>query len=363
VSTPEASFDARLKGILARVAPGTELHDGLERILRGRTGALIVLGFDRSVEHIANGGFTLDVPFSATRLRELSKMDGAVILDTAGSTIVRAAVQLVPDASLATDETGTRHRTADRVSRQTGYPVISVSKSMNIIALYVDGRRYVLDDTSEILTRANQALATLERYKSRLDEVDASLFALEIENLVTVRDIATTSQRLEMVRRIASEIESYVVELGVEGRLLSLQLNELVAGVETDRALLVRDYLAAAAYKKRKGVESALSQLDALTANELLDLAVVADAYGFTGGSDLLDQSVQARGYRILARVPRLSEVITDRLVAHFAGLQRLLAAGIDDLQQVEGVGEARARSVREGLSRIAESSILERFM
>ncbi len=174
----ETSFDARLKEILARVAPGTELNDGLERILRGRTGALIVLGFDRSVESIANGGFTLDVPFSATRLRELSKMDGAVILDTAGTTIVRAAVQLVPDASLATDETGTRHRTADRVSRQTGYPVISVSKSMNIIALYVDGRRYVLDDTSEILNRANQALATLERYKSRLDEVDSSLFAL-----------------------------------------------------------------------------------------------------------------------------------------------------------------------------------------
>jgi len=363
VTPAETSFDSRLKEILARVAPGTELHDGLERILRGRTGALIVLGFDRSVEHIANGGFTLDVPFSATRLRELSKMDGAVILDTAGATIVRAAVQLVPDASLATDETGTRHRTADRVSRQTGYPVISVSKSMNIIALYVDGRRYVLDDTSEILTRANQALATLERYKSRLDEVNSSLFALEIENLVTVRDIATTSQRLEMVRRIASEIESYVVELGVEGRLLSLQLNELVSGVEHERVLLVQDYLSAASSRKRKGVEIALARLDSLSANELLDLSVIADAYGLAGGGEQMDQPVQARGYRILARVPRLSEVITDRLIAHFNGLQRLLAAGIDDLQQVEGVGEARARSVREGLSRIAESSILERFM
>ncbi len=363
MTSAETSFDARLKEILARVAPGTELHDGLERILRGRTGALIVLGFDRSVEQIANGGFTLDVPFSATRLRELSKMDGAVILDTAGATIVRAAVQLVPDSSLATDETGTRHRTADRVSRQTGYPVISVSKSMNIIALYVYGRRYVLDDTSEILTRANQALATLERYKSRLDEVNSSLFALEIENLVTVRDIATTSQRLEMVRRIASEIENYVVELGVEGRLLSLQLNELVAGVDHDRTLLVRDYLSLASNKKRKGIEIALGQLESLSANELLDLGSIAGAYGFAGGADLLDQSVQARGYRILARVPRLSEVITDRLVAYFGGVQRLLAAGIDDLQQVEGVGEARARSVREGLSRIAESSILERFM
>jgi diadenylate cyclase len=142
-----------------------------------------------------------------------------------------------------------------------------------------------------------------------------------------------------------------------------LQLNELVAGVESDRALLVQDYLATSSYRKRRGIELALAQLDALSANELLDLGAIAAAYGVSGGSDLLDQPLQARGFRILARVPRLSDVITDRLVSHFGGLQRLLAAGIDDLQQVEGVGEARARSVREGLSRIAESSILERFM
>ncbi|MGZ4573244.1 MAG: DNA integrity scanning diadenylate cyclase DisA, partial [Blastococcus sp.] len=213
-----------LRELLGRIAPGTALRDGLERILAGRTGALIVLGYDRVVESLCTGGFALDVALSATRLRELAKMDGAVICDRDATKLLRAAVQLLPDPSIPTDEQGTRHRTADRVAKQTGFPVVSVSKSMNTIALYIGGRRYVLEDSGQILARANQALATLERYKMRLDEVAGTLSALEIEDLVTVRDAMAVSQRLEMVRRIATEIEGYVVELGSDGRLLSLQL-------------------------------------------------------------------------------------------------------------------------------------------
>ncbi|MCW2584805.1 MAG: integrity scanning protein disA, partial [Frankiales bacterium] len=219
-----ATTDDLLRSTLAQVAPGTALRDGLERILRGNTGALIVLGNDKLVDSICTGGFDLDVDFSATRLRELSKMDGAVVITGDLSKIIKASVQLVPDPSIETQETGTRHRTAERVAKQTGNPVISVSQSMKIIALYVDGRRYVLDDSAAILSRANQALATLERYKMRLDEVAGTLSALEIEDLVTVRDAMAVSQRLEMVRRIAAEIEGFVVELGTDGRLLILQL-------------------------------------------------------------------------------------------------------------------------------------------
>ena len=238
-----AAIDPELAAALARVAPGTELRDGLERIMRGRTGALIVLGHDKGIDALISGGFPLDIDFTSTRLRELCKMDGAVIIDSATSKIVRAGTQLVPDPAIPTGETGTRHRTADRVARQTGYPVVSVSKSMHIIALYLKGRRYVLEEPAAILSRANQALATLERYKQRLDEVSRSLSALEIEDLVTVREVCATLQRLEMVRHIANEIRAYLLELGTEGRLVSLQLAELVAGVETDRELVVRDYL------------------------------------------------------------------------------------------------------------------------
>jgi len=359
-TTDRSDENLRLRTTLGSIAPGTTLRAGLERILRGRTGALIVLGTDRTVESISTGGFTLDVPFSETGVRELAKMDGAIILDKDATRIMRAAVHLMPDSSIHSEETGTRHRTADRVARQTGYPVISVSQSMQTIAAYVGETRYVLEGSGQILSRANQALATLERYKLRLDEVSSTLSALEIEDLVTVRDVAVVAQRLEMVMRIAREIEGYVLDLGTDGRLLSLQLDELVTGVDMERELVIRDYLPAG--RRARKPEEVLSELEGLSPGDLVDVAAISRALGL-GASEHLDGAVTPRGYRLLAKVPRLPGTVVDRLVEHFGSLQKLLSAGIDDLQTVEGVGELRARSVREGLSRLAESSILERYV
>ncbi|MFP5347720.1 MAG: DNA integrity scanning diadenylate cyclase DisA [Actinomycetes bacterium] len=353
--------DPLLRQTLAAVAPGTALRDGLERILRGRTGALIVLGMDKTVEALCTGGFIVDVDFSSTRLRELAKMDGAIICDSGATKLLRAAVQLVPDSTIETSESGTQHRTAERVAKQTGFPVISVSQSMHIVALYVGDRRHVLEQSESILGRANQALATLERYKARLDEVAGTLSALEIEDLVTVRDVASVVQRLEMVRRISDEISGYVVELGVDGRLLSLQLDELIGGIGPDRELVIRDYLEAA--KRDRSVADVMEGLAALDSSELVDLNQVARVLALTVGSESLDGAVSARGYRLLSKIPRLPGAIVDRLVDHFDGLQKLLAASIEDLMTVEGVGDQRARAVREGLSRLAESSILERYV
>jgi len=356
----ERSADELLRTTLAAVAPGTELRDGLERILRGRTGALIVLGLDRTIESICSGGFVLDVEFSATRLRELAKMDGAVVVDRDGSRIVRAAVQLLPDPTISTTESGTRHRTAERVAKQSGFAVVSVSRSMQIIALYVAGSRYVLEGSDVIQSRANQALATLERYKARLDEVSGTLSALEIEDLVTVRDVAAVVQRLEMVRRISEEIAGYVVELGTDGRLMSLQLDELVGGVGADRLLVIRDYADATPSDRLAEIHLSLASMDA---NELLDLAHIAQLLGLGLHDDSIDGAVAPRGFRLLSKVPRLPWTIIDRLVQQLGGLQKLLAASVDELMTVDGVGEQRARTVREGLSRLAESSILERYV
>jgi diadenylate cyclase len=354
-----------LRANLALMAPGTALRDGLERILRGRTGALIVLGYDKLVESVCTGGFPLDVEFSATSLRELCKMDGAVVLSSEGTRIVRAGVHLMPDPDIPTEESGTRHRTAERVAKQTGFPVISVSQSMHIIGLYLNGQRHVLDDSAAIMSRANQALATLERYKLRLDEVGGTLSALEIEDLVTVRDAVTVVQRLEMVRRIADEIAGYVVELGTDGRLPALQLDELMAGVEGDRTLVVRDYLPTTGEPQQptRAATEALQDLDLLSATDLVDLVSVAKALGYPGSSEALDAPVSPRGLRLLAKVPRLPGSVVERLVDHFGSLQRLLGATVEDLQAVGGVGETRARGVREGLSRLAETSILERYV
>jgi diadenylate cyclase len=356
---PTSDRDAALRSVLATVAPGTWLRDGLERILRGNTGALIVLGFDEVVDSLCTGGFPLDVKSSATRLRELAKMDGAVVLSSDGARILRAATHLMPDPSVETDESGTRHRTAQRVAMQTGHPVISVSQSMRIIGLYLGKQRYVLETSGELLGRANQAIATLERYKARLDEVSNTLSALEIEDLVTVRDAALVLQRLEMVRRIADEIIGYVIELGTDGRLLAMQLEELMAGVDADRDLIVRDYLPSGG---RRTSEQVLAELVGLSATDLLDLGLVAATMGFATAPESLDGVASPRGYRLLARVPRLPGPTLDRVVQHFDGLQKLLAATVEDLQSVKGVEESRARSVREAISRLADASIIDRY-
>lgn len=355
--TPEEA----LRTTLARVAPGTQLRDGLERILRGRTGALIVLGSDRTVESISSGGFDIDIVFSPTRLRELAKMDGAIVCDRDGSNILKAAVQLVPDHTIDTQESGTRHRTAERVAIQTGFPVISVSQSMQIIAIYVQGIRHVLEGSEPVLARANQALATLERYRNRLDQVTSTLSALEIEAVVTVRDVAVVLQRQEMVRRISEEIDQYVLELGVDGRLLALQFDELSAGLGPGSDVLLKDYSEAGTAPEQ--LEASLLRLRSFSSNDMIDLGRISTVLGFTPGTDSLEAVVHPKGFRLLASLKAVPRAIADRLVDSFGGLQHLMAANIDQLMDVDGIGEQRARTVREGLSRIAETSLLDRYM
>jgi diadenylate cyclase len=347
------------RAALAIVAPGTPLRDGLERIVRGSTGALIVMGFDPLVEQICSGGFELSAVFSATRLRELAKMDGAIVLDQAGTRILRAAVQLVPDPRLPTEESGTRHRTAQRVARQTGFPVITVSKSMRTVAVFSGGERYVLEDSAALLARAHQALATLERYKRRFDDAAAALTALEIEDRATIGDVARIAQRLEMTARVTEEIAGYLVELGTDAGLLGLQLDELTVGTLRERELLLRDYAGGTA--TGAPWPSADRALTELNASELIDQATVAAAIGLRAGEGL-DQHVSALGYRLLGQVDRLAPAAADGLVAEFGSLQKLLSASAQDLQRVPAIDAGQARIVREGLARIAESALLERY-
>ena len=349
-----------LRDAVAHLAPGTALRDGLERILRGRTGALIVLGCDDSVEAICDGGFSLDVRYAPTRLRELCKMDGAVVLSTDGSRILRANVQLVPDPSIPTDESGTRHRSAERAAIQTGYPVLSVSHSMSIVTVYLGGERHVLADSGTILSRANQALATLERYKTRLDEVSGQLSRAEIEDFVTLRDVMTVVQRLELVRRIGLVIDYDAVELGTDGRQLRLQLEELLGGNDIARELIVRDYHANPEPLSKEEIGAILDDLDQLSDTELLDFTALAKVFGYPPTDEAQDSAMNSRGYRAMAGIPRLQFAHADRLVREFGSLQGLLAASASDLEAVEGIGAIWARQVREGLSHLAESTIAD---
>ncbi|MEV0298122.1 DNA integrity scanning diadenylate cyclase DisA [Nocardia sp. NPDC050710] len=345
-----------MRDTITRLAPGTELRDGLERILRGRTGGLIVLGHDDTVERICDGGFELDVEFAPTRLRELSKMDGAVVLSSDGTRILRANVHLVPDPALPSVESGTRHKAAERTATQTGFPVVSVSQSMSLVTVYVAGARHLIQPSAAILARADQALGTLERYKFRLDAVCRQLSNGEVEDFVTLRDALTVAQRVEMVRRIAEEIDRDVLELGTDGRQLALQLEELVGDSAWLRELLVRDYLRGE--PAARAVDRAMEHLDALSDSELLDLTNLAGPLGYPTTIEALDAPMRPRGYRVLTRIPRLHFAQIESLVGSFGTLQGLLAATTTDLQSVDGIGVPRARQIREGLSRLAEAGI-----
>jgi diadenylate cyclase len=342
---------------LSAVAPGQALRNGLDRILQANMGALIVVGDGPEVLEICSGGFLLDAEFTPQRLSELAKMDGAIILSYDAGRIARANVHLVPNTNVPTSETGTRHRTAERVARSIDVPVISVSEDMAVIAVYRYDHKHPLEPIPRLLSRANQALQTLERYKNRLDTVSSSLSALEVEDLVTMRDVVTVLQRAEMVRRIAEEVDGYVVELGTDGRLALLQLEELMGGVEDDRRLVIKDYFHEGSTWH---LEEAMAGLADLSTEDLIDLKAVASVLRLP--REELDASLQPRGYRLLSKVPRLPEAVIDHIVDRFGSLQKIMRATVEDLDEVEGVGEHRARAIKEGLSRLAETSILDRY-
>ncbi len=343
---------------LRLVAPGTPLREGIDRILQAKMGALIVVGDQPEVLNICSGGFLLDAEFTPQRLSELAKMDGAIILASDGTRVARANVHLVPDPDIPTTETGTRHRTAERVARQIEVPVFTVSEEMGVVTVHYRGNKQSLVAIPRVLARADQALQILGRYKARLDGVTGALSALEVEDLVTLRDVATVLQRAEMVRRIADEIAGYVIELGDDGRLVELQLEELTGGVEDDRRLVGRDYFVESATWT---LEQLIARLSDLADDELLDLRLIASLLHLPLEMDL-DSSVQPRGFRLLNKIPRLPESVAEHVIERFGHLPKIMRASISDLVGVEGVGEARARAIKDGLARVAESSILDRY-
>ena len=345
---------------LRMVAPGTPLREALSRILGAHMGALIVLGDDEKVLRLLSGGVELNWPFNPSRLYQVCKMDGAVVLDEGLSTIRFANVLLIPDPSIPSRETGTRHVAAERVARQTGKLVIAVSERMSRVTLYREDWSHVMQEVRVLVSKATQALQALERYKERFDQVAATLTALEFEGLVTLYDVAIVIQRAEMMQRISEEIEVYLAELGVEGRLIRLQMEELMFGVEKEKVNVIRDYMAEERGKTVDAVERSLSRLDG---EELLELTNVVQALGFSGAMDELDRPVVPRGYRILEKIPRLPSSVVEKVVRNFGDLPSIMEASTRMLEEVDGVGRSRAQSIKDGLRRLVESSIVERFV
>jgi len=346
----------QLNQALALVAPGQSLREGLDRILQANRGALIIVGDDPSVLALCTGGFLLDSEFSPQRLSELAKMDGAIILARDGSRIARANVHLTPKATVPTTETGTRHRTAERMARSLDAPVITVSHAMSTITVCAGPEKRTLLPTSRLIDRANQAIAALQRFRSRFEAAISLLVAVEVEDAVSVSDVVAVLQPAEILRRLAQEVSEALIELGTEGRLITLQLNELLDGVSRAAELVCADYVTGDG--SFGGAMGALERLSLLGTDRIQDPTAIAAALGLEGD----DLHVSPRGYRMLARIPRIPATVVVRLVERFGTLSNLLGASLKDLEAIEGVGEARAREIRVGLSRLVEASVFERF-
>lgn len=356
----DAKREAAFNKILKMVAPGTVLREGLENILRAKTGALIVVGATEQVMNLMDGGFAIQCDLTPSHLYELAKMDGAIIVSEDLKKVLYANTNLNPDHTIPTSETGTRHRTAERVAKQTGQLVICISQRRNVITLYQGNIKYALRDIGVILTKANQAMQTLEKYKAVLDQALTNLSALEFEELVTLQEVTMVLQRFEMVLRIKSEIRRYITELGSEGRLISMQLDELVSRVDDEAYLLVKDY---ARLGPNQTPQQILEQIHELSAEELLDGPALAKILGYGNVVNISDETVSSRGYRLLSKIARLPQPIIENLVEHFDTLNNVLSASIEELDAVEGIGAVRARTIRDGLKRIQEQVFIDRHI
>ncbi|HBF39842.1 MAG TPA: DNA integrity scanning protein DisA [Firmicutes bacterium] len=342
--------------VLKMVAPGTTLYEGLENILRAKTGALITVSDSDAVMKLVDGGFRINADLEPANLYELAKMDGAIVLSSDAKKILVANAHLTPDHLIPTSETGTRHRTAERMAIQTGELVIAISQRRNVITLYKGNQRYVIRDIGTILAKANQALQTLQKYKSVMEQALLNLSALEFENLVTLSDVCSVTQRAEMVERIAAEIRQYINELGTEGRLVNMQLEELMVDVEDEGYLIIRDYIK----EDNMKAEAVKAEIATWDDDELLESTALAKVLGYPS-TVALDLSVTSRGSRILRKIPRLPFPVVENLVKVFGNLQRILNASTDELDEVEGIGEVRARTIKDGLRRLREQILLDR--
>jgi diadenylate cyclase len=360
VAELEARQEPRLVRALEMVAPGTAIREGLDSVVQARTGALLCIGESEELSFLLSGGVKLDVDYTPAFLYQLAKMDGAIILSSNGTKILWANVQLMPDPTIMSLETGTRHRTAERVSKQTDALVIAISQARSVVSLYLDGAKYILEEIPVVLAKANQALATLDKYRSRLDQVSTRLTALEFEGGVTLHDVLTVLQRAELVTRMAVEIERYIVELGAEGRLIEMQLEETLVGVAADKSALVRDYLV---QPTEEGFAMVLDSLARIPHQDLLDFGRLAELLGYDRKLNTLDHPVSPRGYRILGRIPRLPKLVVKEIVDEFEGLDGILAATDAELESVDGVGDMRAKDIREGLRRLQEINLVDRYL
>ncbi len=352
----KTSADA-LEDAVRMVSPGTMIREGISSILQSGTGALLCFGRPKRLSDLSEGGVQLDEPTTPQLLYELSKMDGAIILNDDGSRILHANRFLKPDGSIPSDETGTRHRAAERLAQQAKCVVVAVSERRSSVTVYVHDVKHAMDTITALLNKAVQALQTLEKYIAVLNQTLHDLTVREFQDIVTIIDASRAIQRMEMVNRIAGEIRPYILELGDEGRLVELRLNELLMPIE-EAELVITDYFRE---KSKTPIDEVAESLAELTQQELLNLGNISQLLGYSQNLRRVDTYLSPKGYRVLTSTHRLSTQIIENLVARFGNLQQIMRAPKEDLVEVEGIGEVLAERIRTGLNLLQNQLALDR--
>ncbi len=337
--------------MLVLVSPGTPLRNAIDDIMRGDNGALIFFVQDPK-EYVKKGiiqiGFELNCPFTPNKLYELAKMDGAIVVSEDLKTIWYANVHIVPDSTIPSFETGTRHKTAERLAIQTGKLVVCISQRRKVVTLYRDNWRHMLNDVSFIVMQMNQGLRAVERYRSNFDKGIASLDIMEIENRVTLFDVVEVLDRGITVLQISKGLNFYLAELGNAGTLAKVHLEELLYEVEEILNLLIMDY----ATEESMGEEHDPSNVfSSLMGKENVNVDSIASVLGYKEQkAQLFEFMVQPRGYRLLRNIPRIPMSVAKNMIKRFKNLSGLLNASFDELTTVEGIGEKRAKAIMNGI-------------
>ncbi len=322
----QKSTEERMKEAVRLTAPGQPLRTALDMIIAGRIGALICVGDTDAVLAAGNDGFPLSISFTSNRLFELSKMDGAIVVDGGLNQILRANFHLNPDPSLATSETGMRHRTAARMSVLTNATVISVSERRGVVNVYVDGKSYQIQPVTEIMSSVTQLVSTLQTTRTTLDRSLLRLTALELDDYVTLADITDIFSSFEIMEQAKVELRNSIIKLGTQGKIVQMQLEQLAgASMETEYNLMIRDYAAVATEENAARIRD---EFAAMSAQDLTNPSKVAAVLGY---EDLDEDSVMSPlGLRTLSRVSVVRDGVAERIVDEYGSLQDLM----DDMKK-----------------------------
>lgn len=341
----ENQKERELTASLKMLSPGTSLRHGIDQIMQANTGGLIVVGDTPEILNLTEGGFRINCTYSPTRLSELAKMDGAIILSTDIKRIVRANVTLMLNASIPSNETGLRHRAAEKFAKETGHIVLAISKRRNTLTLYTRNQGYIFRERTDLMSGANHVILVLNQYVKTMQQNVATLNWAELNGSVTLQKVITAIQACERVRRTERELNGYQIELGNEAKSLQLIPSEL--STEIERAMLIiKDY-----YRQEDREEyQVFEKIFNLTPSELALEDNICDILGYTPDFNDQQKTIIPQGYRMISQIPRISMNIVENIVKQFKTLDNIIASNIDVLKDVEGVGKTRASVIKETL-------------